>query len=215
MQIEFVGAARSVTGSCYIVKNGDFTIMVDRGMFQGNRALRDRNYLRSIHAPKEIDALLLTHAHIDHSGLIPRMVKDGYANQIFATRATVDLCAVMLPDSAHIQEMDTKWINKRNKRKGRDAVEPLYTVEHAEKSLQHFVPVNYGDMVDIVPGVKARFRDAGHILGSSFIELFVTEKGKTTKLVFSGDVGTKEQALIKDPETTDEADYLLVDKIFL
>ncbi|MBP7585700.1 MAG: MBL fold metallo-hydrolase [Spirochaetes bacterium] len=214
MQIEFVGAARSVTGSCYIVKNGDFTIMVDRGMFQGNRALRDRNYLRSIHAPKEIDALLLTHAHIDHSGLIPRMVKDGYANQIFATRATVDLCAVMLPDSAHIQEMDTKWINKRNKRKGKDAVEPLYTVEHAEKSLQHFVPVNYGDMVDVVPGVKARFRDAGHILGSSFIELFVTEKGKTTKLVFSGDVGTKEQALIKDPETTDEADFLLVESTY-
>ena len=118
MKIEFVGAARSVTGSCYIIKNDDFTIMVDCGMFQGNSALRERNRLRSIYAPKEIDALLLTHAHIDHSGLIPRMVKDGYANKIYATRATADLCAVMLPDSAHIQEMDVKWVNKRNRRKG-------------------------------------------------------------------------------------------------
>jgi metallo-beta-lactamase family protein len=214
MKIEFVGAARSVTGSCYIIKNDNFTIMVDRGMFQGNNALRERNRLKSIHAPREIDALLLTHAHIDHSGLIPKMVKDGYVNKIFATRATVDLCAVMLPDSAHIQEMDVKWVNKRNKRKGVDAVEPLYTVQHAEESLKHFVAVNYGDMVDIVPGVKARFRDAGHILGSAFIELWVEEKGQTTKFVFSGDVGTRDQALIRDPETADETDYLLVESTY-
>ncbi len=214
MKIEFVGAARSVTGSCHIVKTDNFTIMVDHGMFQGNRALRERNYMETVYAPKEIDALLLTHAHIDHSGLIPKMVKDGYTNQIFATKPTVDLCSIMLPDSAHIQESDTKWINKKNKRAEKEAVEPLYTVEHAEESLRRFVPVSYGDMVDIVPGVKARFRDAGHILGSSFIELWVEEKGKTVKLVFSGDVGSSDQVLIKDPETVDEADVLLIESTY-
>ncbi len=214
MKIEFVGAAGSVTGSCFIIKNDRYTIMVDRGMFQGNRAMRDRNFIESIYAPQKIDALLLTHAHIDHSGLIPKMVKGGYVNKIFATKPTVDLCSIMLPDSAHIQESDIRWINKRNRRNGLDPVEPLYTVAHADESLKHFVPLNYNEMVDIVPGVTARFREAGHILGSSFIELWLEEKGKTLKIAFSGDLGTKNQPLIRDPEQLEEADVLLIESTY-
>ncbi len=214
MRIEFVGGARTVTGSCFILKNDSFTIMVDRGMFQGKKVLRDRNYMKLIYAPGQIDALLLTHAHIDHSGLIPKMVKDGYTHPIYATRATVDLCSVMLPDSAHIQEMDAVWINKKNRKMGLDPVEPIYTVEDAEKSIGQFVPVRYDDTVQIVPGVTARFRDAGHILGSSFIELEVKENGKATKILFSGDVGSNDQAIIRDPEKVADADIVLVESTY-
>ena len=214
MKIEFVGGARCVTGSCFIIKTDDFTVMVDRGMFQGKKVLRDRNYMKVIHSPGQIDALILTHAHIDHSGLIPKMVKEGFTKPIFATKATVDLCSIMLPDSAHIQEMDTEWINKKNKKLGIAPVEPLYTVKDAEASIQQFVPVNYNDMVDIVPGVKARYRDAGHILGSSFVEVWVEEKGKTTKIVFSGDVGSRDQAIIRNPEVAEDADILLIESTY-
>lgn len=214
MKIEFVGGARCVTGSCFIIKTDEFTVMVDRGMFQGKKVLRDRNYMDVIYAPGQIDALILTHAHIDHSGLIPKMVKEGFTKPIYATRATVDLCSIMLPDSAHIQEMDTEWINKKNKKIGIEPVEPLYTVEDAEQSIQQFVPVNYNDMVDIVPGVTARFRDAGHILGSSFVEVWVEQNGKTTKIVFSGDVGSRDQAIIRDPEVFEDADILLIESTY-
>ena len=214
MKVEFIGGARTVTGSCYIIKNESFTIMIDCGMFQGPKPLRERNYLNLIYAPDQIDALLLTHAHIDHSGLVPKLVKEGFQGRIFATRATVDLCSVMLPDSAHIQEMDTEWINKKNKKEGLDPVEPLYTQPDAEAAVQQFVPVKYDDVVEIVPSVMARFRDAGHILGSSFIELWIEEKGQTKKLVFSGDVGSRDQALIRDPETLDEADILFIESTY-
>ena len=125
MKIEFVGGARTVTGSSYIIKDDDFTIMVDCGMFQGKHELIQRNQLHLIYAPKKIDCMLLTHAHIDHSGLIPKLVKEGFFGNIYTTKATADLCSVMLPDSAHIQEMDVKWINKRNKKLGRPEVVPL------------------------------------------------------------------------------------------
>lgn len=214
MKIEFVGAARSVTGSCFIIKTGNHTLMVDHGMFQGNKSLRERNFLKTIYAPSEIDALILTHAHIDHSGLIPKMVKDGFNQKIYATKATVDLCSVMLPDSAHIQEMDVKWINKKNKHLGIDESQPLYTVEDAEESMRHFVPVNYGEEVEVLPGITARFRDAGHILGSAFVELRVKENGREKKLVFSGDIGPKDQALIRDPEKVSEADVLFIESTY-
>jgi len=214
MKIEFVGGARTVTGSSYIIKDQDFTVMVDCGMFQGKQELTQRNQLHLIYAPPKIDCMLLTHAHIDHSGLIPKLVKEGFFGNIYTTKATADLCTVMLPDSAHIQEMDIKWINKRNKKLGRPEVDPLYTVEDAEKSLENFVPLNYGDMIEIHPRIEVRFRDAGHILGSSFIEMWIAEKGKKTKVVFSGDIGTKNQAIIKDPEVLEDADIVLIESTY-
>ncbi len=154
MKIEFVGGARTVTGSSYIIKDQDFTVMVDCGMFQGKQELTQRNQLHLIYAPPKIDCMLLTHAHIDHSGLIPKLVKEGFFGNIYTTKATADLCTVMLPDSAHIQEMDIKWINKRNKKLGRPEVDPLYTVEDAEKCLENFVPLYYGVMIEIHPRMK-------------------------------------------------------------
>ncbi|MBN2436120.1 MAG: MBL fold metallo-hydrolase [Spirochaetes bacterium] len=214
MKIEFVGAARTVTGSSYIVKNNDFTVMIDCGMFQGNRELRERNQLDLIYAPQEIDALLVTHAHIDHSGLIPKLVKEGFTGKIFATKATCDLLRIMLPDSAHIQEMDAEFVNRRNRKLGRPPVEPLYTEPDALKSLEYIHPVKYGDDFEVTKGVRAVFRDAGHILGSSFIELSVTENGKTKKIVFSGDLGPKDQAIIRNAENFTGADYLLIESTY-
>lgn len=214
MKIEFVGGAGTVTGSSYIVKDQDFTIMVDCGMFQGKRELIERNQLHLIYDPPRIDCMVLTHAHIDHSGLIPKLVKEGFFGNIYATKATVDLCSIMLPDSGHIQEMDIKWINKRNKKMGRPMEEPLYSAEDAQNSLGNFVPVNYGEIIRIHPRVEIRFRDAGHILGSSFVEMWVEENGKKTKIVFSGDLGPKNQSIIKDPELLEDADIILIESTY-
>ena len=215
MKIEFVGGARTVTGSSYIIKDYDFTIMVDCGMFQGKEQLRNRNSMHLIYAPDEIDILILTHAHIDHSGLIPKLVKEGFKGRIYATKATSDLCAVMLPDSAHIQEMDIKWVNRRNKRLERPQIPPLYTTEDAENAMKYFIPVSYNETLQIHPRVKICFRDAGHILGSAFIEMWIDEKGGgQKKVVFSGDLGPKGQAIIRDPDIIDEADFLLIESTY-
>ncbi len=214
MKIEFVGGARTVTGSSYIITGDGFAAMVDCGMFQGKKVLRERNSLNLIYAPEEIDVLLLTHAHVDHSGLIPKLVKNGFSSSIYATSATVDLCSIMLPDSGHIQEMDAEWVNRRNMKMGMEAVEPLYTVEDAEDAMQYFVPVKYGNVIEVHPNIKARFRDDGHILGSAFIELWVEEGDKTTKIVFSGDIGSRDQAIVRDPEKPEEADILLIESTY-
>ena len=214
MEIEFVGGARTVTGSSYIIKDNDFTFMVDCGMFQGKQELRNRNSMDLIYAPKKIDALLLTHAHIDHSGLIPKLVKEGFFGNIYSTKATADLCAVMLPDSAHIQEMDIKWLNRRNRKLDRPQMDSLYTVEDAEKAIENFAPVSYGETIKIHPRIRVRFRDAGHILGSSFIEMWIEDGGKQKKIVFSGDLGPKGQAIIRDPEVIEDADYLLIESTY-
>ena len=214
MKIEFVGGAKTVTGSSYIIKDDDFTVMVDCGMFQGKEELRNRNSMNLVYAPEKIDILLLTHAHIDHSGLIPKLVKEGFKGKIYATKATMNLCTIMLPDSAHIQEMDVKWINKKNKRLHRPLVNPLYTVADAEKALEFFVPVNYGEKKQIHPRIEVCFHDAGHILGSAFIEVWVKDKDKRKKIVFSGDLGPKGQAIIRDPEIIDDADFLLIESTY-
>lgn len=217
MKLEFVGGAKSVTGSSYILKDIDFTIMIDCGMFQGKRELSERNHMSLIYDPSSIDAVLLTHAHIDHSGLLPKLVKEGYKNKIYSTKATADLCAVMLPDSAHIQEMDARYINKRNKKLNRSKIEPIYTVNDAEETIKFFNTVEYGEIIQILPRIKVRFRDAGHILGSSSIEIWIedknTERGHL-KIVFSGDLGPKNQAIVKDPELIDEADILLLESTY-
>jgi metallo-beta-lactamase family protein len=214
MKLEFVGGARSVTGSCFIIKDHDFTIMVDCGMFQGKRELRDRNTMNLVYNPPEIDILILTHAHIDHSGLIPKLVKNGFRGDIYATKATKDLCEIMLPDSAHIQEMDAKWVNRKNRKLGRDKIDPIYTIEDAEESIKQFKPVQYGKKTQIHPRVEICFRDAGHILGSSFVEMWVDHGGKVSKIVFSGDLGPNNQALIRDPEIIDDADFLLIESTY-
>lgn len=214
MDIEFAGGARTVTGSSFILKDDDFNIMIDCGMFQGKQAVRDRNYLRMIHDPSHLNALLLTHAHIDHCGLIPKLIKDGFFGNIYTTKATADLCSIMLPDSAHIQEMDTEWINKKNKRLGRDPVYPLYSSHDATSSMKNFVPVDYDEMIQIHPRIQVRFRDAGHILGSSIIEIWVDYYDKQTKLVFSGDLGKKNQAIIRDPDLIEEADFLFIESTY-
>jgi metallo-beta-lactamase family protein len=214
MKIEFLGAAKTVTGSSFLVRDADFTIMVDCGMFQGTDQIRDRNYSQQKYVPKKIDALLLTHAHIDHSGLVPKLVKNGFYGNIYTTKATADLCSIMLPDSAHIQEMDTEFVNKKNIKLGRPPVQPLYTMDDATESLKNFVPVSYDEIIQIHPRVEVRFRDAGHILGSSFIEMWVDEGDRKTKIVFSGDIGPKEQAIICDPDIVDEADILLIESTY-
>lgn len=214
MKIEFIGGARTVTGSSFIVKNNDFTVMVDCGMFQGTRELRERNYLDLIYAPSQLDCLLLTHAHIDHSGLTPKLVKDGFDKPIYATKATCELCSIMLPDSAHIQEQDAEIINKKRKKLGREQIQPLYTTEEAYKTLEFLRPVAYNDSIQIHPHISVRFREAGHILGASFIEMTVKEKGKETVIIFSGDLGNKNQAIIRDPDLPEYADILLIESTY-
>ena len=161
MELEFVGGARTVTGSSYILKDKDFQIMIDCGMFQGRSNIRERNSLQLIYSPQKINTLLLTHAHIDHSGLIPKLVKEGFKGKIYTTRPTVDLCTVMLPDSAHIQEMEIEWVNKKNKRLGLPLQEPIYTVDDAAESIERFMPIGYGEKIKINERVEARYRDAG------------------------------------------------------
>lgn len=214
MKIEFLGAAKTVTGSSFIISDADFTIMVDCGMFQGTTQIRERNYFHQKYVPKKIDALLLTHAHIDHSGLIPRMVKNGYYGNIYTTKATTDLCSIMLPDSGHIQEMDAAFVNKKNLKLGRKPIDPLYTSDEAIECLKNFVPVSYDEIIQVHPRVEVRFRNAGHILGSSFIEMWVDEGNSKTKVVFSGDIGPKDQAIICDPQVVEDADILLVESTY-
>lgn len=214
MKIEFLGGVETVTGSSYLISDADFSIMVDCGMFQGTNEIRDRNFTTQKYIPNKIDALLLTHAHIDHSGLIPKLVKNGFYGNIYATKPTVDLCAIMLPDSGHIQEMDAQYVNKKNLKLQRELVEPLYTQEDAEKCLKNFVPVGYDETIQINPRVEVRFRDAGHILGSSFIEMWVEEGSRKTKIVFSGDIGPKAQAIICDPDIVEDADILLIESTY-
>ncbi len=214
MYFEFAGGARTVTGSSFIIRDADINIMVDCGMFQGRKEVRERNYLEQMYNPRKVDSLLLTHAHIDHSGLIPKLVRNGFFGNIYATKSTCDLCSIMLPDSAHIQEMDVKWVNKKNRKLGREEVEPLYTIEDAEESLKNFVPVSYEETIQIHPRIEVCFRDAGHILGSSIIEMWIDEGGRKRKIVFSGDLGSRDQAIIRDPEIIREADILFIESTY-
>lgn len=214
MHLEFHGAARTVTGSCFLLRVNGKRILIDCGMFQGGKNLQKRNRSSFAFAPKSIDYILITHAHIDHSGRLPKLVKDGYSGPIISTRATVDLLELMLLDSAHIQEMDAIWTNRKAKRAGKPLIEPLYTTEDAQQTLSLLSKVKYEQEIDLCDGVKLKFRDAGHILGSAFIELWATEKGVTRKFVFSGDVGNMEQAIIRDPQFADSADVLLVESTY-
>jgi len=189
MKITFFGAAKTVTGSCYGIRTNDVNLLIDCGTFQGTRDHEERNVNPFPFIPSEIHYVLLTHAHLDHSGLIPKLVKDGFRGKILATPATVDLCGVMLLDSAHIHERDTEWDNKRRMRAGKPPLKPLYTIQEAADSIAYFQGIAYEETRELGSGVKVRFRDAGHILGSAMVELWVHDDTREKKLVFSGDLG--------------------------
>ncbi|WP_069650859.1 MBL fold metallo-hydrolase RNA specificity domain-containing protein [Caloranaerobacter ferrireducens] len=214
MKIHFYGAAEVVTGSNHLITTDKHKILIDCGMFQGSEELEKLNFKDFEYNPSEIDFVLLSHAHIDHSGRIPKLVKEGFKGKIICTKATYDLCKIMLLDSGHIQESDTKWLNKKRLRAGKAPIEPLYTVEDANISLNYFEPILYDQKINLSENIQVRFRDAGHLLGSSIIELWITEKNKTVKIVYSGDLGMKNKPILRDPELIEEADYLIIESTY-
>jgi metallo-beta-lactamase family protein len=211
MYITFIGAAHEVTGSCTLLEVNGHNILVDCGMEQG----RDTYENIPIPVPiPDLEAVLLTHAHIDHSGMIPWLVKNGFKGSVYATEVTCSLCDIMLKDSAHIQMQETEWRNRKALRSGAPMIEPVYTVEDAEAAMKYFIPQPYGRRVQILDGVDVRFTDIGHLLGSSSIEVWMTEGEVTKKIVFSGDIGNDNQPLLNDPKTTDSADYVMVESTY-
>ncbi len=214
MKITFLGATKTVTGSNFLVEGAGKKFLVDCGMYQGSAADEFENEAPFLFDVKEIDFMLLTHAHIDHSGRIPKLYNEGYRNPVYATKATCDLCAIMLPDSGHIQEMEIEWKNKKRIRKGQDPLPPLYTAEDAGKSLEIFNSVGYNEIIDIDENIKVRFNDAGHMLGSSIIEVWVTENEETKKAVFTGDLGNDDIPLLSPPTMISDADYLVMESTY-
>ena len=214
MKITFLGATKTVTGSNYLVEAAGKKFLVDCGMWQGKAELEEENFQEFEFDPKEIDFVLLTHAHIDHSGRIPKLYNEGFKNKIYAHKATCDLCALMLPDSGHIQEMESEWKNRKRMRKGEKPRDPLYTAEEAAKCLQIFEAVQYDNIIDITDKIHVRFNDAGHMLGSSIIELWVDEEGKTTKTVFTGDIGNNDIPLLSSPTMIEDTDYLVMESTY-
>jgi metallo-beta-lactamase family protein len=214
MRVEFLGGVRTVTGSATLLERGSFKWLVDCGMFQGGKEFEERNrHVQPYHA-KDLSFILLTHAHIDHSGLIPKLVKEGFQGKVICTKATLDLCEVMLQDSGHIQEMEVEWQNRKSKRSGGKEAAPLYTSEEAKRSLRYFQPVGYEEILSLTDGVKVRFQDAGHILGSAIIEIWVEEEGQEKKLVFSGDLGAPNQPIVRDPSWVEEGDVLWLESTY-
>ena len=215
MKITFLGAAKTVTGSNFLVETEDGTkFLVDCGMYQGRSDLEEKNYDDFLFNIDEIDFMLLTHAHIDHSGRIPKLYKQGYRKPIYAHKATCDLCSIMLPDSGHIQEMESEWKNKKRIRKGQKPLEPMYVAQDALDCLEVFKPVKYDEIIDITDNIKVRFNDAGHMLGSSIIEIWVNENGKETKAVFTGDLGNNDIPLLASPTMIESADYLVMESTY-
>lgn len=217
MNLTFLGASRQVTGSCFLVESGKLRFLVDCGMFQGGRVADELNRHFPRFDPEDIDFVLLTHAHIDHSGLLPRLCALGYKGPIHCTKATADLLGVLLPDSAFIQEKEAEWANydsRKRRQRRKSELAPLYTVTQAREALKRLKGVGYDREIQPHPRVRARFRDAGHILGSSIIEVWVEEGGKTRKLVFSGDLGMPGRPILNDPAPIEEADVLLVESTY-
>jgi len=211
MNLSFYGAAREVTGSCYLLESNGKKFLIDCGLQQGQDEKDDQ---RLPFDGRDIDFVILTHAHIDHSGRLPLLAREGFSGNIYATSATCDLISVMLKDSAKIQEMDAKWKNRKARRAGRNEVPPLYTVADVENTLKFLVPCDYGQMSEISGGIRFDFVDAGHILGSASVELFLAEGEKDKKIVFSGDIGNTGQPIIKDPQYIKEADYVVMESTY-
>ena len=214
MKITFLGATKTVTGSNFLVEGAGKKFLVDCGMWQGKAEDELKNTQEFQYNPKEIDFVLLTHAHIDHSGRIPKLYNEGFRNPVYAHKATCDLCALMLPDSGHIQEMESQWKNKKRLRKGEPAIPPIYTAEDAARCLEIFKPVKYDEIIEITPEIHVRYNDAGHMLGSSIIELWVKEGEKETKTVFTGDIGNNDIPLLSSPTMIEDTDYLVMESTY-
>lgn len=211
MKLTFIGAAHEVTGSCHLLQACGKNILIDCGMKQGSS-----KYLQAKPdiTANQIDYVLLTHAHIDHSGMLPYLTAQGFSGRILTTNATKDLCKIMLLDSAHIQEMEAEWKNRKNQRSGREKEVPLYTLDDANAALSLFEGFDYNSIIDISDGIKIRFTDMGHLLGSASIEVWLEEGEISKKIVFSGDVGNIIQPLIKDPDNINAADYLVIESTY-
>ncbi|HEX9059566.1 MAG TPA: MBL fold metallo-hydrolase [Clostridia bacterium] len=214
MKISFLGAAKTVTGSCYLVETKSTKLLVDCGLYQGHSKENALNAETFPFNPSELDFVLLTHCHIDHSGRIPKVILDGFKGEVITTCATKDLCGIMLPDCGHIQEIETEWLNRKRERAGKHLVEPLYTFQNALDSLKYIRGVRYGEEIKLSDEVRVRFNDAGHILGSAIIELWANEDGQETKVVFSGDLGNKNTPILRDPSIIDSADYLVIESTY-
>lgn len=214
MKITFLGATKIVTGSNFLVEAAGKRFLVDCGLYQGKEELEELNYREFDYNPAEIDFMLLTHAHIDHSGRIPKLYNDGFKGPIYAHKATCDLCSIMLPDSGHIQEMESQWKNKKRIRKGQKEKPPLYTADDAIKCMEIFKPVKYDEIIQVDKNIFVRFNDAGHMLGSSTIEIWAIEDGKETKTVFSGDLGNNDIPLLSEPTMIDNCDYLVMESTY-
>lgn len=214
MKVTFLGAAKTVTGSNFLVEGAGKKFLVDCGMYQGKSQDIRENEDEFLFNVDEIDFMLLTHAHIDHSGRIPKLYNEGYRNPIIATRATCDLCALMLPDSGHIQEMEIEWRNRKRKRQGKKELPPLYTAQEAAKSLAIFKGVKYDEIIEVADNIKVRFNDAGHMLGSSIIEVWITENNETKKIVFTGDIGNNDIPLLDSPTMIEDADFLVMESTY-
>lgn len=211
MKLTFIGAAHEVTGSCHYLEACSKRILIDCGMEQGPDLYENQEIPVP---PSEIDYVLLTHAHIDHSGKLPLLAKQGFKGDIISTFATADLCSIMLRDSAHIQMFEAEWRNRKARRSGAPLYEPIYNMEDAVNAISLLAPVNYGDIIDLCEGIRVRFTDVGHLLGSACIEVWIDENGISKKIVFSGDVGNIDQPIIRDPQTVRDADYVVIESTY-
>jgi metallo-beta-lactamase family protein len=214
MRLTFWGAAQTVTGSMHLLELDGRRVLMDCGLFQGRRADAERINREFPAHPASIEAVLLSHAHIDHSGLLPRLHRAGFRGKIYCTRATVDLCEAMLRDSAHIQEKDAEWLNRRERRGSADRLEPLYGRPDADAVMEHFVGVEYGARFSPIGGLDVEYRDAGHMLGSATMTLTVREHGRTKTLGFTGDVGRPNSPILRDPKPMPDCDMLICESTY-
>ena len=214
MDIQFFGATQQVTGSCFLLRVAGRRVLVECGLFQGPREVEDKNREPFPFDPASLDAVILTHAHLDHSGRLPLLVKQGYQGPVYTHRATRDLCRILLKDAAYINEKEVEWANRKRERKGLPEIEPLYTLSDAAAAMKHFRVLDYGVERELVPGLRLRMQDAGHILGSAIVELWVRENGLERKLVISGDLGHRGAPILRDPVELREADLVIMESTY-